>query len=445
MIALEVALVLVLVVVNGYLAMSELAVVSARRSRLQRLATAGHRGASTALTLAENPGRFLSTVQIGITLVGVLAGAFSGATLAERLADYLEGHGLVTGVADALAVAVVVAAITYLSLIVGELVPKQLALRNAERVAASVARPMMQLARWAAPAVWLLDASSRLLLGLFGSKASDAPRVTEEEIRSLIAEAESAGIVEPEEKRMIAGVMRLGDRAAKSVMTPRHDVDWVDLDEDDAVIRSKIRSSTHSRLPAGHGSVDEIIGVVQAKDLLDTWLDGRMADPKAVVREAPVVTEMADALEVIEVLRKSPVDMAIVVDEYGTFQGIVTLANILEAIAGEFAGSGQPSAPRAVRRDDGSWLLDGAMHCDEAGEFLGTTLPTGDSFHTLAGFVLSLFKRVPKVGESVEWKGWRFEVIDLDGRRIDKVLASRAPTLHRTAVAVGSLPSSRTK
>jgi putative hemolysin len=431
MLALEITLVLVLIAVNGYLAMSELAVVSARRSRLQRLAEAGSRGASMALALAEHPGRFLSTVQIGITLVGVLAGAFSGATLAERLADYLEARGVVTGVADTLAVALVVAAITYLSLIVGELVPKQLALRNAERVAASVARPMTLLARWAAPAVWVLDASSRFLLRLFGSHPPEAPHVTEEEIKSLIAEAETAGVVEPEEKQMITGVMRLGDRPAKSVMTPRHDVDWVDLEADAATIRAKFRTSGHSRLPAGCGSVDEIVGVIRAKDLLDAWLDGRVVEPKALVRDVPVVTELADALEVIEVLRKSPVDMAIVVDEYGTFQGLVTLADILEAIAGEFAGPEAAAAQRAVRRDDGSWLLDGAMPCDEAGELLGTTLPTGDSFHTLAGFVLWLFKRVPNAGEAVEWKGWRFEVVDLDSRRIDKVLASRAPALHR--------------
>jgi putative hemolysin len=431
MVFLEIALVLALIVANGYLAMCELAVVSARRSRLQQLATSGNPGAATALLLAENPGRFLSTVQIGITLVGVFAGAFSGATLAERFSDYLERQGVATGVSEIVAVAAVVTVISYLSLIIGELVPKQIALNRSERVASAIARPMMLMARWASPAVWLLDASTRVVLGMIGSRAFDQPRVTEEEIRTLIAEAETAGVVEPAEKRMMVGVMRLGDRLARAIMTPRHKVDWLDISDEEAVIRTKLRATPHSRVPAGRGSVDAVAGVVRAKDLLNAWLDGRPMDVSAALQPVPVVGETASAFEVIEVLRKSQVDMVIVVDEYGSFQGLITTANILETIAGEFTGSGARSAPRAVRRGDGSWLIDGMMPCDEVGEVLGTALPRDGSFHTLAGFLLTLFLRVPEVGESVVWHDWRFEVVNMDGRRIEEVMVIRQNALHR--------------
>jgi putative hemolysin len=279
--------------------------------------------------------------------------------------------------------------------------------------------------------VWLLDASTRVVLGIIGSRAFDQPRVTEEEIRTLIAEAETAGVVEPAEKRMMVGVMRLGDRLARAIMTPRHEVDWLDISDEEAVIRTRLRATPHSRVPAGRGSVDAVAGVVRAKDLLNAWLDGRPMDVSAALQPVPVVGETASALEVIEVLRKSQVDMVIVVDEYGSFQGLITTANILETIAGEFTGSGARSAPRAVRRGDGSWLIDGMMPCDEVGEVLGTALPRDGSFHTLAGFLLTLFLRVPEVGESVVWHDWRFEVVNMDGRRIEEVMVIRQNALHR--------------
>jgi putative hemolysin len=247
----------------------------------------------------------------------------------------------------------------------------------------------------------------------------------------LIAEAETAGVVEPAEKRMMVGVMRLGDRLARAIMTPRHEVDWLDISDEEAVIRTRLRATPHSRVPAGRGSVDAVAGVVRAKDLLNAWLDGRPMDVSAALQPVPVVGETASALEVIEVLRKSQVDMVIVVDEYGSFQGLITTANILETIAGEFTGAGARSAPRAVRRDDGSWLIDGMMPCDEVGEVLGTALPRDGSFHTLAGFLLTLFLRVPEVGESVVWHDWRFEVVNMDGRRIEEVMVIRQNALHR--------------
>lgn len=422
MLFVELSVVLFLIALNGFLAMSELAIVSSRRPRLRHLAQQGHAGAQAALELAEHPGRFLSTVQIGITLVGVVAGAFSGATLAERGAEFLEAQGMSTAFAEPLAFVAVVALITYLSLIAGELVPKQIALRNAERVASAVARPMTLLAVAASPLVYLLDGSSRLVLRLLrvGEKPDHA--VTDEEIRSLVAEAEDSGVVEPEEKAMISGVMRLADRSVRGIMTHRRDVDWIDLDGDDETIRATVRKTAHSRLPAGYGGIDEVVGIVATKDLLDAMIDGQPMRPAAHIRAAPIIHDRMDSLETIEILKESPNRMAIIVDEYGAFEGIVTTADILQAIAGEFREGGPGEEP-AVRRGDGSWLLEGSMPCDEMADMLGITLPEDAEYHTAAGFVLALLKRVPKVGEHIEWAGWIFEVVDMDGRRIDKVLA----------------------
>lgn len=428
MVYLEIALVLLLIVVNGFLAMSELSVVSARRARLQAMARAGNRRAEAALALAEQPGRFLSTVQIGITLVGVLAGAFSGAKIAHRLSVLLMPLGMSEAMADAVAFAAVVAAITYLTLIIGELVPKHLALRDAERSASLIARPMMILSRAAAPLVFVLDVSTRLVLRLLGSKEESEHAVTDEEIKALIAEAESAGVVEPEERRMIAGVMRLGDRPVRAVMTPRHDIDWIDLNDDEATIRREIRESQHSRFPAARGDADEAIGVILAKDLLDAYLDGKPVDPRAFVREAPAIPDSMDALHVLELLKNSPIGIALVVDEYGHCEGIVTASDILQAIVGEFRDVEEPQHQNAVRRPDGSWLLDGAMPADEMADLLNVALGEDRDYHTVAGFMLYGLKRVPRTGETFDRFGWRFEVVDMDGKRVDKVMAQRLPT-----------------
>jgi putative hemolysin len=426
MIWVEVSIVLILIAANGFLAASELAVVSSRKPRLQRLARSRVPGASIALSLAEDSGRFLSTVQIGITLIGILAGAFSGATIAERLALYLETFSLSPTVAEAIAVTAVVAVVTYFSLIVGELIPKQLALKDPERVAAAVARPMAALSRLAAPLVTLLDASSRLGLRLFGTKEVPEGAVIEEEIKTLVAEAASAGVVEKAEKEMITGVMRFADRTVRGIMTPRREVDWLDLDESDDTLHARIAGSRHSRFPVGRGGIDQVLGILEAKDMLAGCIGRGYVLARDHLKSAPVVPDTADALQVLETLKSSPVHMALVVDEYGVFEGVLTTADILQAIAGDFVADSDTGAPGAVRRDDGSWLLDGALSADQMAEVLGLTLSEDRLYQTAAGFVLHELPRVPSAGDSIVADGWRFEIVDMDGRRIDKILASPA-------------------
>ena len=433
MVYVELAVVAVLILLNGLLAMSELAVVSSRKARLQALVDKGALGSRRALALASDPGRFLSTVQVGITLVGVLSGAFSGATLGLRLSDWLAGLGVPLRFADPIGVALVVAAITYASLIVGELVPKQIALRNPERIALRVAPAMTLLARIASPVVWLLDRSGRVLLRLLGYKPGSQVHVTEEEIRTVIAEAESAGVLEPGERQMISAVMRLGDRPVRAVMTPRPEVDMIDLTADDETIRRLLAESIHSRLPVYEASPDEMLGIVQAKDLLEVYLRGQQPDIRAHVRAAPVIPDTADALDVVQTIKQSPIHLALVHDEYGHFEGVVTNAHILEAIVGVFRTEEGMEEPYAVQREDGSWLISGLMAADELAEHLAIPIPRVESYHTVGGFVLNQLGRLPQVGERFDAYGWRFEVVDMDGRRIDKVLASRIAVPRRSA------------
>lgn len=429
MLFVEIAIVAALIVVNGLLAMSELAIVSSRPARLKAMIERGTRGAASALALGTNPGRFLSTVQIGITLVGVLSGAFSGATLGNRLAVWLAQAGLSEGVANPLGVGFVVALITYVSLIVGELVPKQIALRNPEGVAARVAPSMVVLAKAAAPLVWLLDISGRGVLWLLGQSGESEEKVTDDEIRMLVLEAESAGVLESDERRMIAGVMRLGDRAVRAVMTPRTEVDWLNLDADEETIRAWLLETQHSRVPAGEGGVDVMIGVIEVRQVLAALLAGEPLDIRSRVRPAPIVHDQADALDVLTALRESEVPVALVHDEYGHFEGLVTPTDIVETITGVFRADLDEEEEVAVERSDGSWLLAGYMPADEMAELLGLTLPEHRDYATLAGFLLSLFHHLPAAGEHIEADGWRFEVVDLDGRRIDKVIASRLATV----------------
>jgi putative hemolysin len=420
----EITIVLVLTVINGLLAMSELAVVSSRPARLKLLSDQGSRGARMALALADHPGRFLSTVQIGITLVGVLSGAFSGATLGARLTGWLQQMGLSEGVAEALGVGSVVMAITYLSLIIGELVPKQIALRDPERVAAKVAPAMTILARVASPLVWLLDASGKAVLALLGQKGQSADRVTDEEVKTIIAEAESAGVIESEEKDMISGVMRLADRTAKALMTPRRDVEVLNLSDDPAAIRKQVRETRRTRLPVQDGDADMIIGVVFVKDVMDALAGGRKIDLRSYLQQAPIVTDNARALDVIKAMRASTVHMALVFDEYGHFEGIVTSGDVLEAITGVFQEEG-PDEPACVRREDGSFLVAGWMPIDEFADRTGAPVDRDADYETVAGLVLNTLNRLPEVGEHFRIGDWRFEIVDLDGRRIDKVLVSR--------------------
>jgi putative hemolysin len=422
---LELVIAFALIGLNGVFALSELAVVSARKPRLKTMADAGRPGARTALALAEEPGRFLSTVQIGITLVGILAGAFSGAALSGRFDEVLEGWGVPTRVAEPLAYVLVLGFITYLSVVIGELVPKNLALKNPEGIACTLAPPMALLSRLAGPVVWFLDASTKVVFRLLGGGTESASAITDEEIRTVVAEAETAGVIETDERLMISGVLRLGDRAVRGIMTPRTDVDWIDLEDSAFDIRERLIRTPHSRLPVAEGAQDNMVGVVQARELLAAFLADQPFDIRASIRSAPVIPDTLNALDALDVLRKSDVPMALVHDEYGHFEGIVTPADILDAIAGAFRSDEGGAEPEAVQREDGSWLLAGWMPADEMADQLGIALPDHRDYETVAGLVISEVQHLPEVGEAVETFGWRFEVVDLDGRRIDKVLASR--------------------
>ncbi|CAN7523875.1 hemolysin family protein [Devosia sp. LjRoot16] len=417
-------IVAVLTLVNGLLAMSELAVVSSRPARLKVLAAEGKRGATVALKLQEDPGKFLSSVQIGITLVGVLSGAFSGATLGERLGDTLIGAGINPTVAAPLGVGIVVIIITYLSLIVGELVPKQIALRDSEGVATRVAPAMALIASIAAPLVWLLDISGKLVLRLLGQSGETDERVTDEEVKTLIAEAEHAGVLETEERHMISGVMRFADRSARGLMTPRLDVELIDLSETQEEMIEKLRATRHSVLPVQDGAVDTIVGVIVRKDLVENVLAREPLDMRTLVKQAPVVMDRSSALDVLKAIRGSLVHMALVFDEYGHFEGIVTPGDILEAITGAFQEE-EGDEKAYVTREDGSYLVSGWMQVDEFQAHLGVPVPKDAKFETVAGFVLAELNHLPAVGEVFDRGHWRFEVLDLDGRRIDKILVTR--------------------
>jgi putative hemolysin len=429
----ELFIVVALILLNGLFALSELAVVSARHPRLKAMAASGRKGANRALALASDPGRFLSAVQIGITLIGIVNGAYSGETFGAHATDALKGVGVPATVAGPLGYGTVIAVITYLSVIVGELVPKNLALQNAEGIACAVAPAMTLFSRIAAPAVWLLDASTRLVFRLVGQSTESETRVTDEEIRSLIAEAETAGVIAKGERQMIAGVMRLADRAVVGLMTPRTDVDWIDITASEAEIKERLITTPHSRLPVGEGASDALIGVVQTRELLAGILGGKSFDVRTHIRKAPIIPDTMDALDVLGILREAAVPMALIHDEYGKFEGLVTPADILEAIAGVFKSDTIGAEPHATERDDGSWLFSGAMPVDEMVDKIGIPLSEHRGYETVAGFVLARLQHIPKTGERVEANGWRFEVVDLDGRRIDKVLARRVKPVRRLA------------
>lgn len=427
----EIAIVAALIVLNGALAMSELAIVSASRVRLGILAERNRMGARAALDLAGDPGRFLSTVQIGITLVGVLSGAFSGATLGVRLAGALEKAGFAPELAEPAGVGVVVVTITYLSLIIGELVPKQLALRAPETVACRVAPAMQLLSRIAAPLVWLLDHSGNAVLRLLGSRNQRRSAVTEDEIRAILAEGERAGVLKRGERDMLAGVMRLADRSARALMTPRREVEVLDLGDPAAEQLAQLRSTRHTRLPLRDGSEDSIIGIVSVKAALKSADGGELPDLRAVMEQAPVVMDVSSALAVIDRMRSSPLHMVLVFDELGHFEGIISALDILESITGSFPDGEEEEAMFTVRAD-GSYLVSGMMPVDEFLDRL--SLPQEDTrrFSTVAGLVLDRLGHMPEVGEGITHSGWVIEVVDLDGPRIDKLLVSRAPAAGGT-------------
>jgi len=420
----EIILVLFLVLLNGFFAMAEMSLVSSRRTKLQELATRRVRGAATALQLSENPGSFLSTVQIGITLIGVLAGAISGATLAERLGDWFNGFDIVRPYGPTVAITLVVAAITYASLIIGELVPKQIALANAERVAVRIAPVMRIVARVTRPLVLVLQGSTRLVLGLLGVASAAKDSVSEAEVRALIREGTEAGIFAPQEHEMISEVMRLDARPITTIMTPRHDVFMLSVDARREDVIDALARSMHSRFPVYEGTVDHVIGIVSARRLLEQSLAGAAVDIRAVMREPIIVPDTARVLDVLQMFKTRRPHMAAIVDEYASLQGIVTPSDILETITGDLA-DGEVANPTFVQRQDGAWLVDGSVELLEVDERIGTSLGQDDPYRSLAALLLNAFKKLPKEGDSIEIGDWHFEIVDLDGRRIDKVLVRR--------------------
>ncbi len=418
-------LILALVGLNGLLSMGELAIVSAREARLKGLAKAGSKGAQCALDLAADPGRFLSTAQSGITLIGVLNGAFSGSRLGDPVAQRLELLGIGHDVAQQIGFGLVIILTTFVSLVIGEIVPKQLALRNPEPIAVAMAIPMRWLAVATAPFVWLLDRSSAAIFALMGMTRESENHVTAEELHLVVAEAHSSGVLEESERAMISGVVRLADRPVREVMTPRTEIDWLDADADAEQIRATLAETPHSRLPIAEGSVEEIIGVVSARDLLLAQLDGRPLDLRALSRVPQVIPDLMDAMDALAVLRQAEVPLALVHDEYGHLDGIVTPGSILAALSGVFASDADADDdPPLVEREDGSLLLSGAANADLLSDRLGMNIPDERDYSTIAGFALSVLKHLPETGETFAYHGWKFEVVDMDGRKIDKLIAT---------------------
>ena len=417
-----------LILLNGLFSMSELAIVSARPARLKIAAERGSTGARCALALADNPGKFLSTVQIGITLIGIIAGAYSGASLGHPTAERLIAWGLPPTHAEEAGFAVVIAATTYFSLVVGELVPKQVALRLAEPIAIYAAVPMRVLARVAAPLVWLLDRSSTLLMRLFGLRSASEQEVTEEELHMMFAEATRSGVLEEEERAIMTGIMRLADRPVREVMTPRTEIDTIDRRATEADVRALLKESPHSLWPVTDGEPDRIVGVVKAKDVLGVLLAGKRLQVARLMKKPEIVPDQLDAMDALRILQGADVAMAMVHDEYGHLEGVVTPADLLSALVGDFASYQDEGAdPMIVTREDGSLLISGALPADALAARLDLELPSDRDYATAAGFVLSVIKRLPQEGEHFHEQDWRFEVVDMDGRKIDKLLVSREP------------------
>jgi putative hemolysin len=431
MLTLQVSIVVLLILLNALFAMAEMSLVTARRARLQHAAELGRDGARIALELKHDPGRFLSTVQIGITVIGILAGSFGGATLGESLAEYLQTvPGFVGKYAHAISIGTVVITISYFSLIIGELVPKRIALSRPEVIAESLARFMRILSRVIAPAEWLLNASTDLVLRLLPVKMNEQVAVTEEEINLMLREGAAAGHFHLGETAIAQMALRLGDRRLSAVMTPRPQVEWLNLTDSDEENKKKIVASEHSRFPVIDDDPQAVAGIIQVKDLLIAQLSGRPFNLRAALRPPLYLPNTVTALRALEMLKKSGEPMALVVDEYGDFEGLVTLTDILQALVGDIATPGEATDPPIVTRDDGSWLIDGMVPLDEVKDVIGLpALPgeeTGD-FHTLGGFVMAQVNRVPTTGEHFVVDGYRFEVVDMDGRRVDRVLIVPPP------------------
>ena len=422
----DLVLILALIALNGLLSMSELAIVSAREARLKAMAKSGSRGARCALDLAAEPGRFLSTVQIGITMIGILAGAYSGASLGTPVAQRLALVGLDAETAQTVGFGLVIVITTFASLVIGELVPKQFALRNPEAIAAIVSRPLGWLSKFTKPFVWLLDLTSALIFRLLGLSRENKNVVTAEELQLVVAEAQTAGVLEESERAIISGIVRLADRPVREVMTPRTDIDWIDIRCTRTEIRAALAQTTHSRLPVAEGSVDNIVGVVSTREMLTALLDGEELNLRSLTRSAPVIPDLMDAMDALAVLRSAEVPLALVHDEYGHLDGIVTPGSLLSALAGAFKHDlEEGDEPPCVEREDGSWLVSGSANADVLSDRIGVSMPADRDYSTVAGFALSVLKQIPETGEVFKFDGYRFEVVDMDGRKIDKLLVSR--------------------
>ncbi|MGE5839866.1 MAG: hemolysin family protein [Deltaproteobacteria bacterium] len=425
---LEALVILLLIAVNGVLAMSEIAIVAARKARLQQSANTGDTGARAALDLSSHPNRFLATVQIGITLVGILAGAFGGATLAQEIEGLAADVPALAPYAGIMGVGVVVVAITFFSLVLGELAPKRIALVHAERIASAVAAPMRFLSSLAFPLVRLLSLSTDLVLRVFQIKPSSEPHVTPEEIKILVEQGTALGVFEESEQDMIEGVLRLDKRPIGVFMTPRTQIVWIDVGDSQETVRGKMVNSRHSRFPVIQGSFDNVLGIVSAKDILKQFLGTQPINLRQALGPPLYVPETASALRVLDLFKREGAHFALVTDEYGGIQGLVTDRDILEAIVGELPSRDEPRESEVTLREDGSWLVDGLLDIERLKEIISVgKLPDEESgrYHTVSGFMMTQLGGIPATGEHFEWEGFRFEVMDMDGRRVDKVLIAR--------------------
>lgn len=429
-IGLEIFLIFILLIINGIFSMSEIAVVSARRIRLQQRADEGNLGAKTAIELASQPDRFLSTVQIGITLVGILSGAFGGAAIAEKLTPYVAQISFFANYASGISFGIVVLIITYFSLVIGELVPKNLALAAPETIASLMSRPMKLVSKVTSPFVWFLTASTNVLLKLFRLGDSNDSAVTQEEIRAMISQGTSIGVVDETEQELMESVFRLDDQRITALMTTRLNIGWINAQNSEAEIKQKIINNKFSRLLVGDGDLDHIRGFVKAKDLLNLLLENKPFDLDGILKQPLFVPETKNALEVLELFTDSLSHLAVVVDEFGLTQGIVTTNDLLEAIVGDLPVGGIRN-DSAVKRDDGSWLIDGRLATSEFRDLLGLKDFPDDErglYETIAGFMIKRLEKMPRIGDKFEWENYIFEIIDMDGKRVDRVLVTPVST-----------------
>ncbi|XGV87060.1 MAG: hemolysin family protein [Limnothrix sp. BL-A-16] len=432
----ELAIVAALTVANGIFSMSEMAIVSSRKTRLQNRAERGDRAARAALALAESPNQFLSTIQIGITLIGILTGTFGGASLSAELRPILEAVPPLAPMSGALSVVITVAGITYLSLVVGELVPKRLALGNPEQIAANVALPMRWLSWITAPVVYLLSHSTDLIVRSLGTTVSSEPQVTEEEIKLLLQQGTEAGTVEEAEQEIVERVLSLGDRPVSSVMTSRREVVWLDLDAPLHETIEQIINSHHQRFPVCRDSLDEVVGFIQVNDLLAQTLMNQTLNLTDCLRQPLIVPETTGTLRILEMFRETGLHIALVVDEYGVVQGLVTINDMLEAIVGDLTDVDEEDTPKVVQREDGSWLVDGMLAIERMRDELDMAELPGERegrYQTVAGFVIASLGHIPKATDTFHWNGFRFEVVDMDGNRVDKILVSKPSTAPSTS------------